>query len=125
MKSLRKQRGMTASGLMFGLVLAALVVLLGLKVFPMYMESFKIDTAMESLIADSKIVDRSKREIIFSLLKRLDIDDVRRINEQTYKEFVKVSKVKRKVSIQVKYRVEVPLFSNLSLVGDFDKLVEN
>ncbi len=124
MKILKKQQG-TASSVMLGLVAAAMVVLLGLKLFPMYMESFKIDTAMESLISDSEIADQSKREIIFSLLKRLDIDDVRRITEHNYKEFIKVSKIKRKVTIQVKYRVENPLFSNLSLVGDFDKQVQN
>ncbi len=124
MNSLKKQQG-TVSSVMFSLILAALVVLLGLKLFPMYMESFKIDTAMESLISDSEIANQSKRDITFSLLKRLDIDDVNRINEHNYKEFVKVSKVKLKVGIQVKYRVEVPLLSNLSLVGDFDKQVNN
>jgi len=99
--------------------------LVGLKLFPVYMDSFKIDKSMKAVIEDTSVTKGNKRAIQESLIKRLDIDSVDAITYRNYKEFIKVTKKGDRVTIVAKYRTETPLFGNLLLVGDFDKQVSN
>lgn len=121
----QRQQGITAIGLILWLVLLGLGALLALRLFPVYMESFKIDTAMQSVIEDSALVKKSNREIIEALLRRFEIDDVQRITSRNYRDHVKVEKKLDKVAILVSYRAEARLFRNLSLVADFHKQTQN
>ena len=119
------ERGITFIGLMFVLVILAFVGLFGLKLFPIYMESFKIDKAMDSLISDSKISERSKQEIRGALIKRLDIDSVKAVGHGNMKEHLEITKNGGNVSLDLTYEQETPLFGNISLLVTFDKHVEN
>ena len=125
MKYKNNQRGISALGLMALLVIIGLTVLVGLKLFPIYMDSFKIDTALENVMADADIATRTKKQIAEALIKRLDIDNVEAVTYKNYRERVVVKKKGKKVTIDVVYRAEAPLFGNLSLVADFKKHAEN
>lgn len=121
----RRQQGITAMGLILWLVVLGVGAVLALRLFPMYMESFKIETAMRSVIGDPALQSQSNREIIEALLRRFDIDDVRSIDSRNYREHLKIEKKRDQVSIMVTYRAEAPLFGNLSLVADFRKQIQN
>jgi hypothetical protein len=99
--------------------------LVGLKLFPVYMDSFKIDKSLKAVIEDTSVIKQNQRVIGESLIKRLDIDSVDAITYQNYKEFIKITKKGDRVTIVAKYRTETPLFGNLLLVGDFEKQVSN
>lgn len=121
----QRQRGMTFWMLLFVLVVLGIAFLVALKLFPVYLESFKIDQVIESVTQDPGIGDRSRKEIVDTLVKRFDIDDVRRITESNLKNYVDVEKTGRRVKITVEYRAEVHLVGNLSLVADFTKRASN
>ncbi|MGF1613746.1 MAG: DUF4845 domain-containing protein [Gammaproteobacteria bacterium] len=121
----RRQQGITAMGLILWLVVLGVGAVLALRLFPMYMESFKIETAMRSVIGDPALQSQSNREIIEALLRRFDIDDVRSIDSRNYREHLKIEKKRDQVSIMVTYRAEAPLFGNLGLVADFRKQIQN
>ena len=125
MKHYQRQQGITAIGLILWLIVLGCVALLALRLFPIYMESFKIDAAMQSVVADPALTRKSNREIIDALLRRFDIDDVQRIDSRNYKNHLKIEKKRDKVTIVVSYRAEAPLFHNLSLVADFHKQTQN
>jgi hypothetical protein len=111
--------------LMFLLIFGAFVLLLGLKLFPVYLESFKIDKALRGVIEQSDIGQRSKREISLALTRRLDIDDVRSVNEGNFQKFGKITKKGNRVIIEIVYEKVEPLVGNLSLLATFEKRVEN
>ena len=119
------QRGVTFYGFVFILVVLAFAGFVGLKLFPVYMESFKVDHALKGMIEDPGVVKMTPREIAFSIVRRLDIDGENRIAESNYKDYMKISKKKDKVTIAVNWRAEVPLFGNVGLTADFHKLVQN
>lgn len=121
----RRQRGMTFWMLLFVLVVLGIAFFVALKLFPIYLESFKIDRAIESVVKDPGVGDRSRTEIAGTLVKRFDIDDVRRITERTFKDYVNVDKKGRRVTITVDYRAEAHLVGNVSLVADFNKRASN
>lgn len=125
MKRYQRQQGITATGLILWLIVLGFAALLTLRLFPIYMESFKIDTAMQSVIEDPALVKKSNGEIIEALLRRFEIDDVQRIGRRNYRSHVKIEKKRDKVAIMVTYRAEAPLFRNLSLVADFHKQAQN
>ena len=99
--------------------------LIGLRLLPVYMDSFKIDKGLKAVIEDASATSQNKRAILESLIKRLDIDSVDAVTYRNYKQVVKVTKKGNKVTIVATYRAEAPLFANLVLVANFKKEVSN
>lgn len=125
MKTRFRQQGVSFFGLVLILVVLAFVVLIGLKVLPIYMESFKIDAALKGVIEMKDVEKMSTKDIVRTLSRRLEVDDVDIINARDYKEHLTITKKKDKVMLDVNYTAEAPLFKNLKLVADFNKHVEN
>lgn len=125
MKQKSIQQGITFISLLIWVIILGFGVLVGLKVFPVYVESFKIDTAMKGVIKESSLSEKTKQDIAKLLLARFQVDNVRRIDSRNYRNYIKIDKRKDKVAIAVSYRAETPLFANLSLVADFKKHVQN
>lgn len=119
----RKQRGLSFLGLIALVGILGFATVIGLKLVPIYMDSWKIDGAMNAVINDPQINDWSRQQVINSMLKRLDIDSVDAVNYSNYKESLTVTKKGNSTTISVYYRVETPLIGNLSIVAEFDKSV--
>ncbi len=120
---MRKQTGITVMGFVFVLVVFSFAGFIGLKLLPVYMESFQIDKAITAVIESDGVEKQTKMDIVISVVKRMDIDGVTLFNDQTYKEFMKVKRDDGRVSLEVAYKKEVPLFANITLVADFQKYV--
>jgi hypothetical protein len=124
--SLRKrQRGLSFLSLIAIVGFLGFSVVIGLKLIPVYMDSWKIDGIMDSVIRQPGINEQSRKEIINLMLKRLDIDAVDAVNYRNYDESMTIMKRKNQVTISIIYRVETPLIGNLTLVADFDKEVSS
>lgn len=121
----RRQRGMTFWMLLFVLTVLGIAFFVALKLFPMYLESFKIDRAIESVAKDPGVNNWSKAEIKDRLVKRFDIDDVTRINEKNFNAYVGIDKRGRRVRITVDYQAEAHMVGNVYLVADFKKQASN
>jgi len=124
MRYTRRQRGITFLGFVFVLVVLGIFGYIGLKLFPVYSESFRIDTALANVMQDG-VADASKRDITKALVRRFTVNDIRRISERNFDEYVTIEKDRDDVSIYISYRAEVPLFANLSIVVDFEKEATN
>jgi len=120
-----RQKGITALGLVFVLVVLGIFGYVGLKMVPVYLQSFKIDTAMKNLMHDGDIQNMSKDQIARGLVRRLDINQVELITERNWKNYLQIETGQGQVSLDVIYTRKVPLFGNLSLVADFHKHVQN
>ena len=120
----KRQRGLSFLGLIVLVGILGFAVVIGLKLIPIYMDSWKIDGVMESVIKEPGIKEQSRREVIELMLKRLDINAVDAVNYGN-KAPITVTKRKNNVTINIFYRVETPLIGNLSLVAEFDKMVSS
>lgn len=119
----RRQRGMSFLGLVALVAILGFTAVIGLKLIPIYMDSWKIDGAMEAVINDPEIKELSRQQVINSMLKRLDIDSVDAVNYSNYKESLTVTKKGDTTTINVYYQITTPLIGNLSLIAVFDKSV--
>lgn len=118
--SRKKQTGMTGAAVIFILLVIGFFVFIGLKLFPVYMESFKVSSALDSLKSQTDLGKKPTGEIVKSLMRKLQIDDV----ESVTKKEVSIEKSQTGMTVYVDYEVVQPLFSNISLLVVFEKQVE-
>lgn len=121
----KRQRGLSFLGLIALVGILGFAAVIGLKLIPIYLDSWKIDGVMNAVIKEPGINEQSTQEVINSMLKRLDIDAVDAVNYRNWKDSLTVTKRKNNVTISVFYRVETPLIGNLLLVAEFDKKVSS
>ena len=120
-----KQRGLSFLGLIVLVGVLGFTAVIGLKLFPVYMDAWKIDSVMNAVISEPGINDQSRQEVIESMLKRLDIDAVDSLNYSNHGDRLSVTKRKNNVTINVTYEITTPLIGNLSLLAQFDKTVSS
>lgn len=125
MRLRKKQRGLSFLGLVVLVGVLGFCAVIGLKLIPIYMESWKINGIMEAVISEPGINDQSRQEVIESMLKRLDIDAVDAVNYSNWRDKLTVAKRKNNVTINVRYEITTPLLGNLSLLAVFDKSVSS
>lgn len=117
------QRGMTMWGMAMVIALIVFFTLLGLKLFPPYMDNFKIDNALQNVGKQPGVGAMSQEEIVESLRKRLEIENV----DGTL-DLRKALKIEARgrggKAIRVVYQVQVPLAYNITALLDFDNSVE-
>ena len=109
-----RQRGLTLSGLLGVLFVVVMVVTLGLKLLPGYMEYYKAKNAIDAIAAD-----RSKTSSVSDVRRAFDaratIDDISAVKASD----LEITKEGNNVVISFAYRREVPLFGNIGMYVDF------
>jgi hypothetical protein len=115
---MRSQRGLSLIGLMLIGALIFLVVVLGMKCLPAYMEYFAVSRSLKELVASGEV--SSVREIQSGFDKRAQIDDITSVQGRD----LEINKNGNSLSIAVSYERRVPLFNHVSLLFTFDALAE-
>jgi len=122
LKTRKSQQGMTAISMAMILALCGFVLLIAVKLFPVYLESFKVSAAVHGLASDSRVEGAPDHDVKTLILKKLQVDDVDSIKANDIK-IEKTGKGKRKVSID--YEARVHMLSNVDAVVVFtDNAVE-
>lgn len=110
---------MTAIGWLLVLALVVIFAIVALKLIPMYLDSFKVTSSLESLVNDPKAKGKTGREIRKLLMKRLDINMV----DDVHGEDITISRSREGTKIQVSYEARRSLFGNLYMVLVYDESV--
>lgn len=121
MRTLKAQRGMSMWSGMFVIAVVAFFLFLGFKLFPPYMENFKVKNAIEGLARDPSIGTMTRGEMIVSLEKRFDIDNVDTVKPAQH---LFLETRGRTRVIRITYEAVVPLFGNISALLDFQHVRE-
>lgn len=120
MKLKNKQKGLTGVSIMVLLVAIAFIAIIFLKIMPVYFDAFKVGDVVSAMKDERGLGDKSSREIITMILKRLDVNMVTDVD----KDEIFVEKTKDSVFIDVEYEVRKKMFGNLDIVVSFKKSVE-
>jgi len=115
-----RQRGMTTIGLVLVLAMIAFFVLIGLKLYPIYYDSFKVGAALDSLKTDSTLTSKTSAEVVDRLMKRLSIDNV----DHVEKSDVTVEKSGKGIRVSVEYDARKNIVGNVDVMVSFSKAVE-
>ncbi len=114
-----RQRGMTAVGWLFVLVLVAVFATILIRLVPVYIDGFNVYSSLSSLESDIQAKGKSPLELRKMLMKRLDINMVRDVKTEN----ISFSRDRNGTIVEVDYEVRRKLFGNLFMVVVFNKSV--
>lgn len=120
--SLKKQRGMTATSIILLLIGICAVVIMVLRIVPVYMNHGKVKSAIEGIKGTTDIQTASKSEIGQKLYARFQINQVN--TQDIGDKNIILTKHGDYVKLQVKYQTEVPIIGNMSALMKFDDFIE-
>ena len=118
MRSMHRQKGVTAIGWLIILGLIGFFTLLTLKMAPAYMEYYKVVSSLESLEEESGL--QSPADIRRLLNRRFNISYVETINERD----VVIRTAGPFFRVTAKYESREHLFGNVYVVMAFNKQVQ-
>jgi hypothetical protein len=113
---MKYQRGVGMGELMLGAVALGCSVLLVLKVVPEWMEYSKIVKAVKSTASDTGLKESTVAQVRAAYQKKAEIDDIKSVPADD----LDITKDGAELVISFAYQKKIPLFSNVSLVFDFE-----
>jgi Tfp pilus assembly protein PilE len=113
--SLKKQQGLTFISLFFILAAIGIVVLLTLKIAPIYMNHSKVLNALAALENTTDVERMSKREIASSLEKRFGMNYVEYVDDEN----IKITRHGNYVKVEIEYERVEKIVGNLSVLVEF------
>jgi hypothetical protein len=102
------------------LVVAGFMVMIGIKITPVYLEHLAVKKSLESLQNEPLISRKPVTEIRKILFRRLDINSIRHLT----KDDVMVKRSGGVTTVQIEYEERRPIVGNVSLVVSFDDSIE-
>ena len=111
------QKGMTFWSLLFMLGVLGFFLFIGFKLFPPYLDDFKVKSALDSLVKQPDIGSLSKAAVSDSLRKRIQIDNIDYVDP--VKDLTLENRGRMRV-IRLRYQPTIPLMFNVSALLEFD-----
>ena len=114
-RSLRRQRGIGFVGLIFIFAVAAVVLLLGLKLVPVYLEFFSVKKVISTMGKSEEAKTGTVAEIRKSFSRRAVIDNIQAVTGDD----LEVTKEGGETIIVAAWQHRVALFTGYTLLVDF------
>ena len=111
-----QQRGLSFGGFVFGAFLLVLVSITGLKLIPAYIQNARINAVFAEIVRDPNMDKASPRDIRNSFDKRASIDAITSIKADD----IEIASDGGHLELSASYSVKVPLFSNVSVLLEFN-----
>lgn len=120
MKSPERQRGMSLLMLLAIMVLVGFLLLLGIRLVPIYIDYWTIRSVAESVRDDLDMMEVSKGEIRKSLSSHMTLNNLRSYDRDIYS----ISRSKGGgMEITIEYEERTAFIANLDLVARFERTV--
>lgn len=116
----KREQGLTFISLVIVLGIIGFLTLLVLKIGPIYMNHSKVLNALYSLEQTGNVEKKSKNEIRLILAKRFNLNYVDHIDLDD----ITISKAGGYLKVRIYYEVVEPIFGNLSVLVEFDDVIE-
>ena len=116
---IRMQRGMTFIGVVFVLGFIAIVVLFGLRAFPLFYEKTQVKAAMESVVNREGSAKFTAKEAQDAFLRGIGITNIQRFSGKNIKDFLVLEKAKERNTpnvLHLKYQATNKLAGELQLL---------
>lgn len=114
-RSLQRQRGVGFIGLIFIFAVAAVVLLLGLKLLPVYLELFSVKKVVAAMAKGEEVKSGTVSDIRKSFNRRAVIDDIKSITGDD----LEITKEGGETVIVAAWQHRVGLFTGFTLLVDF------
>lgn len=116
----KRQTGLTLVSWMFILVIAGILAMAVLKLFPVYMEHLGVTSSLDAISTDPALRGSSPPEIRGALMKRMEINDVDRVKSED----ITIERDGHNYKVTVAYEAVVPFVHNISFLINFEDVAE-
>lgn len=113
--SLQRQRGIGFIGLVFVFAVCGVVLLLGLKLVPVYLEMFSVKKVIAAMASSEEVKSGTVADIRKSFDRRAVIDNIKAVSGED----LEISKEGGDTVVTAVWQQKVPLFTGYTLVVDF------
>lgn len=124
----RRQHGLTIQGLLIALVIIGVVIFVGLRLFPLYSEKFRVDGILESIAyGGSDAENLNSTQIYKRFLRNANIEGITRFDKTNIKNYLILNKPKRKndpKTITMSYELRGPMVRDLDVVLIYNRTLE-
>jgi hypothetical protein len=117
-RTLQQQRGISFLGILFALALGGMIVTIGLKLGPHYMQYAVVKSVMDKAVADPE-VPQTRRGVLDKINKDLYINEIRTLTPQDFT----FTPVANGTDLTVDYEQREHLFGNIDAVVVFSHTV--
>ena len=115
------QRGIGMIGILFVLGLAAFVVTVVLKLGPMYMNFWTLQSIMKSVATSPEVLEEGRAGIAQLIYRRMEVNNVGHVGPKDFK----IEKVgDQRYDVKLAYEQREHLFLNIDVVLTFQHEVE-
>ncbi|MFK7733449.1 MAG: DUF4845 domain-containing protein [Pseudomonadales bacterium] len=119
MKRKTKQRGAIDLVVIFAVMFGAILVISAIKIFPMYMDHWTVEEALQDVLDDAAGNDSiSKRKLSSMLFRRLEVNRIDFIDEES----VVFDRTKTDLTATLDYERRSSLFGNMDVVLKFPEV---
>jgi hypothetical protein len=121
-----QQRGMGGLTIMFLIVIFIFALIVFFKLFPVYMDNWKVVNALESIAEDEKVFNKTDRDIQRIILRELSEKDIELFDAQNIKEHVTIERISddELVEVTMTYQQEKLFVGNIFFLLKFKERVE-
>lgn len=127
MNTIRRQRGVSLSGLLYTCVLVGFAAIVVMRLFPLFNEKFKVDSALKHVTSQPSIGSQSATDIVKTVLRDFEVSDMDRFeNAQSLAKVLKIEGMTsgRGRRLRMAYEIRGPLFGPLDVVLKYDRQIE-
>lgn len=118
--NLHAQAGASTLATITVLLCAALLLIVAVKILPIYADDYTVRGLLENLQEDEKIKTMSVRELQTAIQKRMSVNNVDVINTKD----IKLVKDGQRMTMALAYEVRTTLFQNIDAIVHFDHSYE-
>lgn len=112
---MKRQRGVTLTGMILISIVVVLLLLLSFKIVPVYMEYFAIERQLKALAMDPKLRNATRAQIANAWAARAAVDNLQSLDPN----YIEITKEADGIVLSGEYSVKVPLFKNVAACFDF------
>ncbi len=116
-----KQRGMSVVSLLYAIVIGLVILQLGAKLIPNYIESYYISQSLKSLAQNTQLSELSPSEVRSKLSMNFTINDIDRVAQEA----VNVARVDDKIVIRIEYTKRESFFANIDFLLSFHHYLDS
>ncbi len=121
-----RQRGLTIQGLLVGVAILGVLILIALRLFPLYNEKFQVDSIMEAIATTKGIEKMSNVQIGRIFIRGANINDLSRFSDSNIKDYLVLNKPKKKQdpkTVTMKFEMRGPMIDTLDVVLRYERTV--
>lgn len=113
----QQQKGLSLIAWLVVIAVLAFFTVSGLRLFPLYMESFTVSSVLDAVASESGVSKLNKRAVWSRIEKRLDVNSINNVGVDNFS----IDVTKGVTTYTIAYEVRTVFMGNLDVVAVFEK----